>query len=423
MKKSLKIRITILALTVCFAVLSCNELNANPRPTKPEDMSPDSALRFFIDNDIRAGWNLGNTLDAVRNSGSPSRVAEETAWGNPRATQELLNGVRAAGFDIVRIPVTWIGHIGSAPNYTVSTARLQRVAEVIEYARKADFKAVIINIHHDGNYTQPNIGTWGFLDFAGAVNNNTKKMEIENQLARVWTQIAEEFKNYGDFLIFETVNEVHSGNWGTRGPNETVAQFQHQQDILFDWNQAALNAIRATGGNNATRYVAIPTLGSTEPEMVVSAHSRGKLLPNDPGNGTDRLIVSVHYYHPWRYTVASATGQAGSNLIHTWGTSSDRSHLNNAMASLKTNFLDKGIAVYIGEWGAPTNIRSSMSQTIRETHIDYIRSVATAARANGIVPIYWDDGGQFKMLERLNGRPRTGLWEDTLSAMITALIK
>jgi len=375
----------------------------------PEAMSGKTALQYFRDNNIKAGWNMGNTLDAVN---LPGR-ASETAWGNPAATQQLLNGVKEAGFDMVRIPCTWIGHVGSAPDYKISEARLKRIAEVVGYAKTAGFKAVIINIHHDGNNTRGNNTVWGFADMPAAVKNPAKKTEIQNQIARMWTQIAEYFKNYGDYLIFETLNEIHNGNWGTRAP-------ANEQDILFDWNQAALSAIRTTGGNNATRFVAVPGLGSTEPEIVVTAHNRNKLFPNDGENGTSRLIVSVHYYAPSRYTVAGVTDQA-FRLIHTWGTQQEINSLNNAMGLLKTNFIDKGIAVYVGEWGVPTNVRSSMSAEIKNTHLNYIKSVAAAARANGVVPVYWDDGGNFKVLERSNGRPKTGLWKDVLDTMMTAI--
>jgi len=378
------------------------------RPQTPETMSIKTALQYFTDNNIKAGWNLGNTLDAVN---APS-AATETAWGNPAATQALFNGVKESGFDIVRIPVTWIGHIGSSPNYTVSEARLKRVAEVIGYAKTAGIKAVIINIHHDGNYTEPAKGTWGFVDFKGAFGNSAKKTQVQDEIGKVWTQIANYFKNYGDYLIFETLNEVHSGNWGFGASNA-------EQDILFDWNQAALSAIRATGGNNATRYVAVPGLGSTEPSIVVSANSRGKLLPNDGANGKNKLIVAVHYYAPSQYTVAGITDP--NPLIHTWGTSAEKEELAHETGSLKTTFIDNGIAVYFGEWGAPTDTRSSMNATIKNTHLDYIGSVTEAARKNGIVPIYWDDNGSFKMLERSNGKPKTGLWADTLSAIKTKI--
>ena len=381
-------------------------------PSTPEPMSGKTALQFFADNEIKAGWNLGNTMDAVN---APS-AASETAWSNPKATQQLFDGVADLGFDIVRIPVTWLGHIGPAPDYALSEERLQRVAEIIEYGKNAGIKAMIINIHHDGNNTQGNQKTWGFVDFPAAVNNATKKTEIQNQIATVWTQIANYFKNYGDYLIFETLNEVHNGNWG----NGYGTEYEKEQDILFDWNQAALSAIRATGGNNATRFVAVPGLGSTEPDIVAAAHGRGKLLPNDGDNGKDKLIVSVHYYSPAQYTVAGVTDQA-FGLIHTWGTQEERDYLAHDMESLKAHFIDDGVAVYIGEYGAPTNVRSTMSETIKNTHINYIASVASEATKNRVVPIYWDDGGNFKIIERSTGYPKPGLHLDVMTAMMDTI--
>ncbi|MDR0301256.1 MAG: glycoside hydrolase family 5 protein [Treponema sp.] len=387
-------------------LVTAEQDGGDPRPASPETMSGKTAMQFFAD--IKAGWNLGNTLDAV----SVPAKATETAWGNSPATQKLFDGVKESGFDIVRIPCTWFGHIGPAPDYTIDEARLKRVAQVVGYAKTAGIKAMIINIHHDGNYTQPEKGTWGFVDFAGAVNNPAKKTEIENQISKVWTQIAKYFENYGDYLIFETLNEVHSGNWGNGASN-------NEQDILFDWNQAALSAIRAAGGNNAARFVAVPGLGGTEPDVAVAANDRNKLLPNDGINGTDKLIVSIHYYAPPQYTVAGITDPYP--LIHTWGSQAQINSLIHEMALLKTNFIDNGVAVYIGEWGAPTNVRSSMNKTVKDTHLNYIKSVATTARVNGVLPIYWDDGGDFKMLERSNGKPKTGLWKDVLDTMMDAI--
>jgi len=364
-------------------------------PTSPEPMSGKTALQFWADNDIRLGWNLGNTLDAY----DRTKGTEGVWWwgtGVPAATQALFNGVKQSGFDIVRIPVTWIGHIGASPNYTVSEDRLRRVSEIVDYAKTAGIKAVIINIHHDGNYTEPDRGTWGFVDLKGAENDPSKKTAIQDELGKVWTQIANYFKNYGDYLIFETLNEVHQGNWGTVANTDA---YRKQQDILFDWNGAALSAIRATGGNNATRFVAVPGLGSTEPETVINAHNRGKLLPSDGTNGTGKLIVSVHYYHPWQYTVADVNG---TDYTDNWN-QSERGHPASAMGSLKSTFINNGIAVYAGEWGAPNGKRASKSAEIKATHREYVRTVAAKAVENCVVPIYWDDGGNFKLLERSNG--------------------
>ena len=376
-------------------------------------MTNRTAVEFFQQEGIRAGWNLGNTLDA-HNVVNGNMTAVEGAWGAPRATQAMINGVRAQGFDFIRIPVTWAGHIGGSPNFTLTPTWLNRVTEVVGWARTAGFKAIIINIHHDG-FCCPTAR--GFVDMRAALENNTRKEQIQNQIGVVWRQIATHFRDYGEELIFETLNEVHAGGWGSTGGTTN-----REQDILFDWNQAALNAIRATGGNNATRFVAVPTVGSTEPEMVIAAHARNRLIPTDGTNGTRRLMVSVHYYHPWRYTVADATNQTGNDgLLHTWGTTAERSHPNTAMASLRTTFINNGIGVYIGEWGAPTDVRSSMNATIRGTHLDYIHSVAAAARANGVVPMYWDDGGWFRMLSRTDGRPAGDFHRQVLDTMMAAL--
>jgi len=373
-------------------------------PSTPETMTSKSALQYFKDENVKMGWNLGNTLDAV----NIPNAAVETAWGNPAATKTLIDGVKAQGFDIVRIDCTWIGHVGSAPDYTISEARLKRVAEVVNWVHAAGMKA-IINIHHDGNYTSPP-NTWGFLKFAEVQRGAADNSQVKDQLGKMWTQIANYFINYGDYLIFEVMNEVHSGDWGF-GNNTS------DQDRLLEWKQTALNAIRATGGNNATRFVAVPGLGSTEPSLVINAHSRGKLLPNDGSNGTKKIIVSVHFYAPSSYTVAEAapTDPNATVLKHTL-TSFELADIDTEAQHLKETFFNNGIAVYYGEWGAPTNVRASMDATIKNTHTDYIKRVAKAARSNGIIPIIWDDGGDFKMLERSNGSPKSGLWADTLTA-------
>lgn len=154
---------------------------------------------FSFISDMQIGWNLGNALDANNNG-----VSSETAWGNPKINQNLLTKVKEAGFQVVRIPITWLGHIGEAPNYTIEESFLNRVYEVVEYAKKADLK-VIINIHHDGADSK----YW--LNIKEAAKNSTTNTAIKNQLYSMWTQIAQKFPNSEDYLIFETMNEIHDG--------------------------------------------------------------------------------------------------------------------------------------------------------------------------------------------------------------------
>lgn len=137
-------------------------------------------------------------------------------------------------------------------------------------------------------------------------------------------------------------------------------------------------------------------------------------MPSDPGNGTAKLIVSVHFYAPNTYTVASP-----GDLKHTL-TSAELNYIDAEARKLKAAFIDNGIAVYYGEWGAPTYLREDMSQDIKDTHIDYIRRVATATSANGIVPIYWD-AAEFKLLQRSDGLPYSGFCTEVLNVIKTAI--
>jgi len=140
-----------------------------------------SERTFTFISDMQIGWNLGNALDANNNG-----VSSETAWGNPKITQTLLTKVKEAGFQVVRIPITWLGHIGNAPNYTIEESFLNRVSEVVGYAKNAGLKA-IINIHHDGADSKH------WLNIKDAATNSTINTAVKNQLYSMWTQIAQKF--------------------------------------------------------------------------------------------------------------------------------------------------------------------------------------------------------------------------------------
>jgi len=418
MKNTIKmLGIIALVVLIGFAFINAATTPGSITPAAPEPMTSKTALEYFKDEGVKFGWNIGNTFDATPNNanGATGEPAVETAWGNPVVTQELINGVKNQGFNIVRIAVTWIGHIGPAPDYKVNEARLKRVAEVVNMVHKADMKA-IINIHHDGNYFNPP-NTWGFLKFAEVLRGTANNEQVKDELTRVWTQIANYFRNYGDYLIFETMNEVHSGNWGdNRNPGYSSYSYETEQERLLEWNQTALNAIRATGGNNAKRFVTIPGLGGSWPSTVISAYKRGKLLPNDGSNGTNKLIVTVHNYNPEEYTVAVDTGEPRNTL-----TPSELANINDEAYELKKVFFDNGIAVYYGECGSPTNYRSDKDDKVKNTHLEYMKLVAKSTHSNGIIPIFWDNGFEYKMIERTDGTVKTGLWANTIAAIKTGI--
>lgn len=313
------------------------------------------------------GWNLGNQLDAHNNG-----IAEETAWGNQPTTQALFDQLASTGFTSVRIPVTWLGHIGEAPNYTIDAEYLNRVADVVGYAESAGLNA-IINIHHDGadsNY---------WLNIKDAAKDEALNTSIKEQLAAIWTQIANKFKDKGNFLVFESMNEIHDGGWGW---GENLTDGGKQYAVLNEWNQVFVDAIRATGGNNTNRYLGVPGY-VTNIDLTVENF----VLPKDVVQ--NRLMVAVHFYSPMEFTLNdefSEWGHTGnSSLKPNWG---DEEYLKSQFNSMKTKFIDNGIPAYIGEIGC-VHRNNERSEAFRLYYLEYL---CKAAKEYGMAPFYWDNG-------------------------------
>lgn len=327
--------------------------------------------------DLGLGWNLGNQLDAW------SGGDDETCWGNSKATQATLDAVKAAGFTSVRIPVTWMKHMGAAPDYTIEEAWLNRVAEVVGYAEKAGLKA-IVNIHHDGSADATDKYN-GWLQIGRATKDADLNEQIKNQIKIVWTQIANKFADKGDFLVFEGFNEIHDGGWGW-GDNRNDGGAQYK--VFKQWLQVFVDAVRATGGNNATRYLGIPsydTIFDLAIENFVGADGNFD-LPVDPAN---HLMVAVHNYDPYEYAIANKYTQWG----HTADTSKSANDGNEATMrsnykKLKTNFVEKGIPVYVGEFGSVRRDNAT-DESFRRYYLEYVCRVAREA---GIGMVVWDNG-------------------------------
>lgn len=314
------------------------------------------------------GWNLGNQMDAhVRG------VANETCWGNRRATQQTFDSLRAYGFTSVRIPVTWLGHIGPAPEYRIDEAWLNRVAELVDCAEKAGLKAVI-NIHHDGAESRH------WLDIKGAAKDESVNRRVKAQLHALWTQIAERFKKKGDFLVFESMNEVHDGHWGN-GENLTDGGRQHE--VVNEWNQVFVDAVRATGGKNRKRYLGVP--GYCTSIDLTLKHFR---FPKDKVK--NRLLLSVHYYNPVDFTLENRTDEWGHQSSKNQERYTDEQYVDSIFHLLKTTYVDQGIPVYIGEFGC-TRRADASKEHFRE---HYLRHICQSAACNGLSLIYWDNGSR-----------------------------
>jgi len=381
-------------------------------PILPKRCPKKTAIQYFTDEGITTGWNLGNTLDAVNHWSYKSPVAEEGCWYNiPKANQAIFNGVKEQGFNIVRIPCTWTGLIGPAPDYKLSKVRLQRVAEVAGYARKAGLKA-IINLHHDDN---EDFDGWLMLGDAAADQN--KRTQITVKFEKVWAQIAEYFKDYGDFLIFESMNEVQDGGWGWS--DDFRANPKAQIDIINEWNQLFTDNVRATGGNNANRYLMYPSYSSNFEAILPDGNYKdgagevGKYfkLPDDSASG--RQIVTFHYYEPFGF----AHPVDGKVTTEYWGTQTQKDEVDKLFARFKKAFVDKNIPVVIGEMG-PVNLQTT--DTGKANRLAYISYVYGKAKENGLIPVYWDDGGDFGMMSRSANQPKNEHSAASFQAMVKA---
>jgi len=413
MKKTFfKLGVLASILALIFVLTS-----ADPRPAGPEPMSGLTAMQYFRNNNIKAGINLGATLEAVNHDTS---VSVETIWGNIPANQAHFNGIKRLGFDIVRIPVTWMGHIGPAPNYTVEEAWLNRVTEVAGYAKNSGLKA-IINIHHDGSHEH---GGWLFDAMS---SNSAKRAEVADKYEKVWRQIAAYFINYGDWLMFEGFNELNDGSWD-HGNGPGAAQ---KSAIINDLNRRFTNAVRGTGGNNSGRYLIYN--GYMTSHTIAEPYFNLFVLPADGANGNTKQIVSFHYYEPLGFGMKTTT--------HQWGTDNDKAVIDQIFGNFKTKFVDNNIPVIIGENGpnryanwrlgsGNPGYNAANVPAARANRLAYVDYLNSSARKNGLVPHVWENGsweaeysieGDPVLINRATGQPNSTESAEVIRHIIAAV--
>ena len=322
------------------------------------------------------GWNLGNTMEAgnsANNFTNNGGLGAETAWQDTKTTQAVIDYVRQQGFRSIRIPCAWVmGHLSDATNYTIDAEWMNRVQEIVDYSLQAGLY-VVINQHWDGGWLENNISKTADM---------TKNKAI---LTRIWQQIAERFRDYDERLLFAGLNE----------PN---ADDQQQTNNLLEYEQTFIDVVRATGGNNAQRVLIVQGPGTD----IDKTNSYMKTVPTDPA--ADRLMVEVHYYAPWQwwgmekdeswgkvfYYWGAQNHVSGSQHNATWG---EESFVEEQLQKMKTQFVDKGIPVYIGEFGANwrTITGSGESQAKHDASIQYhYKTVVEKAILKGMVPVIWD---------------------------------
>ena len=329
------------------------------------------------------GWNIGNQLEA-----SSNKVPSETAWGNPTITEDLIKAVKAQGFNTIRIPVSYLSKIGEAPDYTIDSAWLDRVQEVVDFVVGNDMYAVM-NIHGDGYYTVD--GGWLLC-----VDDNQD--EIKAKYEAVWKQIADRFKDYDEHLIFESMNEEFDNTYG-RPNKDGYAN-------INEYNRIFVDTVRGTGSNNTKRWLLLPGWNTN---IEYTAGNYGFVIPEDKLCESDgkRIMISVHYYDPYNFTLdensSSAKTQWGKYATENFDNWGQEDHVDSQMQMLHDTFIAECYPVIIGEMGVQD--KTHLSESFNEYRRYWLEYVVKSAKANGCIPVYWDNGW--------NGKNGFGLFDRT----------
>ena len=356
-------------------------------PSYDDPIAPDATgmghTAAELARDIHLGVNIGNTLEAM---------GGETNWGNPRITPELIHLAKRSGFQAIRLPASW-DQYADRTTARIDPAWLGRVREVVQYCVD-DGLYVIVNIHLDGGWLENNV--------------TPEKQEQNNAKQKAyWEQIARTLRDFDEHLWFA-------------GANEPNVQTAAQMDVLLSYHQTFVDAVRSTGGRNAFRVLVVQG-PNTDIETTSNLMTR---LPTDTVAG--RLMAEVHYYTPWNFTGMTKDESWGNQFFY-WGrgfhSASDPAHnptwgeedtVDSLFAVVRQQFSDKGVPVVVGEYGAMR--RDTLTGDALQLHLAsrayYHEYVTRQARANGLLPFFWDTGG-------LLGRStNTILDQQTLQALL-----
>jgi endoglucanase len=335
------------------------------------------------------GWNLGNHFDTSN--------TQYGYWDAATPSATLFNTLSGVGAKTVRIPATWTNHMDE--NYTIDAAYLNEVAGVVDLAIAAG-QNVILNTHHDSFET----------DLGNAATNEEAYLKDSTIIVRLWDQVATKFANYSDKLIFETFNEVHSGdNWGG-GSDEEYA-------LLNKWNQWAVDAIRKTGGNNAIRWIGVAGYAANIDLTV--AHLQ---LPNDAAN---RIMVSAHCYDPYNFCLQPYGNNGEALYTPEWGHAKDGSgteelYVINQLYKLRAAYIENNIPCYLGEYGCVWK-NTDYENAFRAYYLEFF---CRAANLAGIPMFVWDNNAKNSGNEANSYIDHeTGAWMNDSETLVPTMIK
>lgn len=344
------------------------------------------------------GVNIGNTMEVPSNP---------TWWGNKFPTEAYIDSVKAAGFSTIRIPCAWYSHsnalsrdssttdlVPGGGENEIASSWMDSVQTVVDYCMRAGL-VTILNIHWDSGWLENNL-------------NDAEKSKVNERQKDFWTQIATHFRDYSENLLFASANE----------PATTDDNYRHESEILETYHQTFVDAVRATGGNNASRTLIIQG-PSTSIDRSVEVMPVSKMPKDVIAN---RLMFEVHYYDPYTYTLLNDIVDWGATVHpqYYWGTGDNlatgddqvhncgynawgggmgdpctKSQMDASLGKMKTNYVDKGVPVIIGEFGANDRVgvlTGAAYEKHRKGRLAYYEAFMSSANANKVVPIAWDTG-------------------------------
>jgi endoglucanase len=353
-----------------FLAISCSA-NNDMALGAMRDIPPADLVR-----DMGLGVNIGNTLDSIWDGPG---VAGETGWGNPVITRSFITALAKHGYRTIRLPVTWAEHLGKGPDYLIEESWMDRVEEVVNWCLDEGLY-VILNLHHDGGDSEE---SW----IKNAANDPDG---VTKQFSAVWGQIAARFAASSDYLVFEAMNEVGFDKM----------PIGSAQKLLTRLNQAFVDTVRRSGGNNPERYLLVAGYWTDIDRTVASLYQ----LPDDTAH---KLILSVHYYTPATFCIAEELNNSWG-FRGDWGTDADYEELASLIGKLQTRFISSGIPVIMGEYGVTKRNKDEASR------VNWMTAVTQACLDNGICPVLWDTGGE------ISRRAPYGM-SDSLKAVMDAL--
>jgi len=345
-----------------LAIVSSNALAITKRAFR--DITPKQLL-----SEINFGYNLGNTMESIDKSlfNTPDYdLIAETRWGNVKTHEGIFTTLMENKFNIFRIPTTWSGHFDEAPDYKIHDVWMKRVREVVDYAYN-NGAYVILNAQHE---------TWidTYYDNYENAKNITEKL---------WTQIAEEFKDYDEHLIFESFNEPRMGG----SPVEWKGGNEEGRDVVNKLNNDFVKTVRKTGGNNSKRILMVPLYAAQCKKQTI----KDFVYPE----GDDKVIADIHAYLPYDFALNPGPG------FNTYFTEEGQEVLDLCLERIKERFVDNNEPIILGEFGCQH--RNNTEERVRWT--EYYVKQATAL---GIPQLWWDngiiknEGERFGLLDRKN---------------------